>query len=324
MKKEILELLFHAGDFMSGEQISDALGVSRAAVWKHIKAIKEEGGSIEAQTNKGYRLTALPDVLKKEYIDLWTKEDHERIHYLQEIDSTNEYAKKMARDGAPDESVYIAELQTKGKGRLNRGWTAGIGEAIQMSVLLRPGFEPAKAPAITFAAALGVISAIRQVCGLEAKIKWPNDVVFGGKKLCGILTEMSSDMDQVEYIVCGMGLNVNQERFPPEIADKAVSLRMITGRRIDRVRLCAAMIDSVTSYFRKYILHGIDSSFDEYCSNSVIIGKEIRIVGGAETMTGLCEGFSKQGALIVRTAEGIREFLAGEVSVRGMEQYIES
>lgn len=322
MRKRILELLVSAEDFLSGEEISETLHISRAAVWKHIKAIKEEGGVVEAHTKRGYRLISLPDVLKPEYVGFWSEIPRERIHWLHEVDSTNEHAKRMAREGADGGNVYIAELQTRGKGRLRRGWISGPGDSIMMSVLLRPGFAPTEAPAMTFAAALGVVNAVRRVSGVEAKIKWPNDVVYEGKKLCGILTEMSSDMDSVEYIVCGMGLNVNQEWFPEEVADKAASLRMISREKLDRVKLCAAMVDDVFSYCERYVSAGMDAIFDEYCANSVIIGKEIRVLNGKDAVSGICSGFTRQGELMLDVDGVQRTFLAGEVSVRGMEKYI--
>lgn len=322
MRGKILELLVSADDFLSGEQISEQLKISRAAVWKHIKAIKEEGGVIEAHTKRGYRLLALPDMLKPEYVGFWSKTPQESIAWMHEVDSTNEHAKRMAREGAKGGSVYLAELQTRGKGRLSRGWISEEGDSIMMSILLRPGFAPPKAPAVTFAAALGVLSAAHRICGVEAKIKWPNDVVYEGKKLCGILTEMSSDMDRVEYIVCGMGLNVNQSSFPQEIEDKASSLRIISGKKIDRIKLCAAMIDDVFSYCERYVSEGIDAIFDEYCANSVIIGKEIRVLSGDVSVSGVCRGFTKQGALMVDVEGETETFLAGEVSVRGMKEYI--
>lgn len=322
MRKRILKLLVSADDFVSGEQISDELNISRAAVWKHIKAIKEEGGVIEAHTKRGYHLVSLPDVLKPEYVGFWAHTRPERIHWMHEVDSTNEHAKRLAREGAPDGSVYIAELQTKGKGRLERGWISEAGASIMMSVLLRPGFAPPKAPAVTFAAALGVVRAIKRICGADAGIKWPNDVVFEGKKLCGILTEMSTDMDRVEYIVCGMGLNVNQKKFPEEVAEKASSVRLITGKKVDRVKLCAAMIDEVFLCCERYVAEGIDAIFDEYCANSVIIGKEIKVLAGEDSVLGVCSGFTKQGALMLDVGGETKTFLAGEVSVRGMKEYI--
>lgn len=321
MKKEILKLLASSDDFLSGEQISKMVHVSRAAVWKHIKAIKEEGAVIEAHTKKGYRLKELPDLLKPEYVGIWLQNPYEII-WKEELDSTNEQAKRMAREGAVDEGVFVTEKQTKGKGRIHRGWTSERAEAIMMSVLLRPELEPSKAPIITFAAALGVVSAVKRICNVDAKIKWPNDIVYDGKKMCGILTEMSSDMDRVEYIVCGMGLNVNQKKFEEELSDKAVSIRIITGKKIDRVKLSAAMIEDVFSYCGEYIAHGIDAIFDDYCANSVIIGKEIKVFYGNEMIEGICEGFTKHGELILNSNGEIRNFIAGEVSIRGTKGYI--
>ncbi|MEA5002774.1 MAG: biotin--[acetyl-CoA-carboxylase] ligase [Christensenella sp.] len=322
MRKSIIDILFHAEDFVSGEELSEQLGVSRAAVWKHIKEIRAEGGEIEAHTRRGYRLTKLPDLLKPEYVSLYEEMPGVNYVWMDEIDSTNEEAKRAGRDGAPAKSVFIAEHQGRAKGRLGRGWDSQRGTSIEMTVLLRPQFTPEKAPAITFAAALGLLRAVRRVCGVQALIKWPNDIVYEGKKLCGILTEMSSDIDHVEYIVCGMGLNVNQQDFPDEVRKRAVSLRMATGKELNRQQLCAALTNDVFAYCERYINEGIGSVFDEYCENSAIIGKEIRIVCANETLNGVCEGFCEDGAVIVRVGQETRIFRAGEVSVRGMADYI--
>lgn len=322
MREKIVKLLHCAQDFVSGEELSEKLKVSRAAVWKHIKELRAEGGEIEAHTRRGYRLKRLPDLLKPEYVKLYEKLPDVHFVWMEETDSTNEEAKRAARDGAPEKSVFIAEHQTCGKGRLGRGWDSQRGEAVEMSVLLRPRFAPNKAPAITFAAALGLLSAVKRICGVKAQIKWPNDIVYEGKKLCGILTEMSSDMDHVEYIVCGMGLNVNQKDFPDGVKERAISLRMITGERLDRQEISAALIRDVFMYCERYIKEGIGCIFDEYCKNSAIIGKEILILCGSEEMTGVCEGFSEDGSIVVRTEQGLREFCAGEVSIRGAGVYI--
>ncbi len=322
MRETITKLLFQAQDFLSGEELSEKLGVSRAAVWKHIKEMRDEGAEIEAHTRRGYRLIKLPDLLKREYVSLYEEMPGVNYVWLDEIDSTNEEAKRAARDGAPSKSVFIAEHQGRAKGRLGRGWDSQRATSIEMTVLMRPQFSPEKAPAITFAAALGLLCAVRRVCGVNARIKWPNDIVYEGKKLCGILTEMSSDLDHVEYIVCGMGLNVNQQDFPAEVRERAVSLYMTTGGKIDRQRLCAALVNDVFAYCERYIEQGIEAIFNEYCENSAIIGREIRIVCAHETMTGICEGFCEDGAIIVRVGQEKKVFRAGEVSVRGMADYV--
>lgn len=322
MRESIIDVLFRAQDFVSGEELSEQLGVSRAAIWKHIKEIRAEGGEIEAHTRRGYRLQKLPDLLKREYVSLYEEMPGVNYVWMEEVDSTNEQAKRAARSGAPAKSVFIAEHQGSAKGRLGRGWDSQRGAAIEMTILLRPQFAPEKAPAITFAAALGLLCAVRRVCGINALIKWPNDIVYEGKKLCGILTEMAADIDHVEYIVCGMGLNVNQEDFPGDVRKRAVSLRMATGHELSRQRLCAALINDVFAYCGRYTSEGIASVFDEYCENSAIIGKEIRIVCAGGTLTGVCEGFCEDGAVIVRVGQERKTFRAGEVSLRGMADYV--
>lgn len=321
MKTEIVKLLMKKEEYVSGEDLSAELGVSRAAVWKHIKAIQQDGGVIDAVTNKGYKLLKLPDLLKSAYVNAYTKEPR-TIEWYAQTDSTNTTAKNLARGGAVDKTVVVTEYQTAGKGRLGRNWLSKKGEAIMLSCVLRPDISPADAPPITFAVALGVAAAMKQECGIEAKIKWPNDVVYGQKKLCGILTELSGDFDKVEYIVCGMGINVNQTVFEEEVASRAVSLKMLSGKTINRVHLCAKMIDYVFDYCDKYIKEGIQSIKDEYCKKSVIINEEVAVICAEQKICGVCCGFGDAGELLLRTDNGeIKTFHAGEVSVRSAKTY---
>lgn len=322
VRNDILKLLVEREEFISGEDISDKLGISRAAVWKNIKTLKEDGGIVEAQTNKGYKLVALPDLLKPEYLNLYTDKDAKLIAWMESVDSTNTYAKKAAREGAPDGLVVVTENQTGGKGRLGRGWSSNPGEAVTMSFLRRPNIRPEKAPALNLVVALGIAKGIQQVCGIDAGIKWPNDIVYEGKKLCGILLEMSSDMDSIEYVVCGAGTNVNQKAFPKEIRDKATSLRLIKGAAIDRVRLCAAFIDATERYFDVFLSNGIGALLQEYCSRSAILNNEVRVLCGNEEYIGACIGFGENGELIVKHGNEQRVFHAGEVSVRGVNGYV--
>jgi BirA family biotin operon repressor/biotin-[acetyl-CoA-carboxylase] ligase len=321
MRTKIVKALLDADGYVSGEELSKSLGVSRAAVWKHIKALKEEGAVIEAHSRRGYRLLHSPDSLRPEYVKAYGLPNGVCYSWKEDVDSTNDEAKRAARDGAPDRSVFVTEHQTKGKGRLGRGWESHKGEAVEMTVLLRPGFPPAKAPVITFAAALGILRAVRRICHVQAEIKWPNDVVYQGKKLCGILTEMSADLDRVEFLVCGMGLNANQKKFAKEVENRAISLRMITGEKVDRPQLCAAMVEDVLFYCDRYIRKGMDAIFEEYCSHSVVVGKEVKVICGNDTFAGRCEGFSRDGAILVRIGEEQKQFYAGEVSIRGMHDY---
>ncbi len=323
MRSEIVRLLAGCGDeYVSGEEISRQLHISRAAVWKHIHAVKEDGCQVEAQTNRGYRLKQVADLLKPEYVNLYTCKHNADIRWMDACGSTNVVAKRAARDGAPAGSIFIAECQTEGKGRLGRRWSSQKGKAIEMSFLLRPQIAPAHAPAFNFAAALGICAGIRSACGIDLHIKWPNDVVYGSQKVCGILTEMAADMDQVEFIVCGAGINVNQQSFEPEVAQRAVSLRMIAGQPIGRVKLAAALIDAANAYFIRYTEGGIAALMPEYCEKSAVLGQEIEIICANETNHGRCVGFGESGEILVETEQGICSYHAGEVSVRGVNRYV--
>ncbi|MDL2237281.1 biotin--[acetyl-CoA-carboxylase] ligase [Christensenellaceae bacterium OttesenSCG-928-K19] len=321
MKTEILKILLEATEAVSGEEISKQLDVSRAGVWKHIQALKEDGCIIEAQTNRGYKLHALPDLLKPEYVNLYLPEE-ELIIWYQETDSTNTQGKMLAKKKKEEFFVVLAEHQSGGKGRLGRAWVSNPGEAIQMSFVVKPLLPPSKAPALNFAIALGVCEAVQEMCSVDVKIKWPNDVVFGAKKLCGILTEMSADMDKVDYLVSGVGVNVNQQSFAGEIEQRAVSLRMIAGDAVDRVKMCAALIKHVKSMYNCYVEGGMEALMPLYMKRSAILNSEITVSCGEERYTGVCTGFGENGELIIKTQNGERSFLAGEVSVRGMKDYV--
>ncbi len=322
MRSDILKLLLEGRGYISGEQISGSLGISRAAVWKNIKQFKEDGGVVEAQTNRGYRLVSLPDKLKPEYIGCHTQRDVSRLIWLPSVDSTNDEAKRRAREGEPGGAIFVAEEQTGGKGRLGRKWESRPGDSVMLSFLLRPNIRPQQAPAFNIAAALGIVHGIERVCGISAGIKWPNDVVYGGKKLCGILTEMTSDMDAVEFVVCGMGTNVNQADFPEDIAQKATSLRIETGERVDRLKLCAAYIECVEDIFEAYLQNGMEAIMEEYRRRSAILNSEVRVMGLKKEYVGVCRGFDDDGGLIVECDDGRRVFNAGEVSVRGVNGYV--
>lgn len=209
MKQEILNMLQAADGYVSGERISQELGISRAAVWKHIKKFKADGYEIESATNKGYRLISLPDILTEHTIKngLGTKFIGQNVFVYHETDSTNSRAKENF--SVPDGSLFIAEIQNHGKGRLGRSWEAPEGVGIWLSLLLKPRLSPTEVSQITLIAGLAVCRAI----GNNAKIKWPNDIVIGSKKICGILTEMSAEINMVNFVVCGIGINVNTRRL---------------------------------------------------------------------------------------------------------------
>ncbi len=322
MKSEIVRLLFSCEDFISGEEISKKLNITRAAVWKHIKALKEDGCIIEAHTNKGYSLKETPDLLKPEYINKYLTNKDVCVKWKNETDSTNTLAKNAARKGEGSYTVYTAEHQTAGKGRIGRVWTSSFGEAIQFSIIFRPNIAPSQAPAINFAAALGVCSGIKIAYKQDLRIKWPNDVVYGSKKVCGILTEMSADMDRVEFIVCGVGINANQQSFPSDISDRATSIRQIVGEKIDRVRLAGIIIDEIVKYLDLYEKYGLEHILPQYIEHSAVIGKEITIKCPNEEIIGVCTGFGRNGEIEVTTDTGKAYYHAGDVSLRGVDGYV--
>lgn len=322
MRQQIIKFLLSQEEYQSGEALSAQLGISRAAVWKHIKALREEGAEIDAHTNKGYRLIRLPDLLKPEYIGAYLDDYRVPMRWFEEVGSTNDYGKKWAQEGAEDGSVVVAEHQTMGKGRLNRSWESVPHGSVEMSIVLRPKIPPQQAAGINFAVALGVAAAIEKGYGVSTKIKWPNDITYQNKKICGILTEMSADMDHIEYAVSGAGVNANQETFHGELKEKATSIRIITGKSVNRAQLCAMEIQEILRYYKKYIVSGMSSIIQEYKEKSAVLGKQINVIAGAETYCGFCKGFAEDGTLLVEVDGELRRLLAGEVSIRGMNDYV--
>ncbi len=320
MREKIISLLLHQEGYLSGEELSAILGISRAAIWKHIHAIRADGGVIEAHTNRGYRLTQLPNLLKPEYVHAYAPNTLP-IHWQAETGSTNDDAKHAARQGAA-ECCFVAENQTGGRGRMGNTWASVPEQAVQMSLLLRPNFPPRNAPAVTFAISLGVCAAIESFCNVAARIKWPNDVVYQGKKLCGILTEMSADIDRVEYIVCGAGTNVNQTTFPGEIEHRATSLSQIVGKKLNRVEFFAVLLEKTHSYYLRYCSQGFAGIAEEYQQKSAVIGQQVVLHGTSDTEAGLCTGFDDTGAILVQTAQGTKAYFAGEVSLRTEKGYV--
>lgn len=230
----LLDLLAAAGeDWVSGEAISTQLGISRAAVWKQVEALRAGGYAVEAAPRRGYRLAARPDRLSVLEIEagLRTERFGRPVEAHEVIGSTNERAKELARQGAPEGLLVTAEQQTAGKGRLGRPWQTPAGRALALSLLLRPLIPPTLAPRLTLVAAVAVAEAVRAETGLPVGIKWPNDLQIAGRKLCGILTEMEAEIEQVRFVVLGIGLNVNQTlaEFPPELRETATSLRLALG-----------------------------------------------------------------------------------------------
>ena len=326
MKAEILRMLRESTGFVSGQQICDTFGVSRTAVWKVIKQLQEEGYQIEAVRNKGYHITNYPDIVSKEEIKsyLKTRWAGQNLLYYSETDSTNTRAKRLGEDGAPHGTLAVAEQQNAGKGRRGRVWTSPPGTSIYMSILLRPKFGPDKAPMLTLVMACAVARALKEHEDILPKIKWPNDLVLNKKKICGILTEMSAEVDYINHVVIGVGINVNISSFPEELAGKATSLCLECGEQFRRAPLIAKVAEEFERCYEKFEMAGDLSPFlEEYNDILVNRDREVSIVEAGCERSGRALGINNVGELLVEYPDGtVEAVFSGEVSVRGIYGYV--
>lgn len=244
---------------------------------------------------------------------------HAVSHYEHTLTSTNLVLKDMARQGAPHGSLCLCECQTAGRGRLDRQWSSPEGQGVWLSVLLRPALKPEDAPLITFACALAMTKAVRQVTGLDARIKWPNDLVLNGKKLCGILLEMGFDA-QGMYVVAGTGLNIRRGAYPPELADRAISIEECADIP-DRSAIIAAYLKALEDALSALEQDGFAGIAEDFRRDCITLGSQVHVIG-AEDFAGVAEDIDETGALLVRTDGELRRVLAGDVSVRGVMGYV--
>lgn len=325
MKNKIIELLLNEEyEFISGEELAKILGISRAGVWKHIKSLKEEGYNIESVNKKGYRLVEKPnDILTYQNIahQLDTKYIGNNIIHFNTIDSTNDYAKKIA-NGEKDGAIVISEEQTKGKGRLGRNWDSKANEGIWMSIILKPNMIPYKAPFITLIAGASIVRVLNNL-NVKATIKWPNDIILNNKKICGILTELSSEIERINYIVLGIGINVKTMEFSQEICNIATSLYK-EGYIISRVDLVRNILEEFEKLYDDYIENDSKVNTLNICREySAIIGKEIYIINGEDKEMVTCLDINSNGNLLIKNSKDeIREIMSGEVSIRGVKGYV--
>ena len=326
MKSEILRLLKENDAYISGQQLCEHFHVSRTAVWKVIEQLKKEGYQIEAVRNKGYRLIDSPDVMSRAEIEslMNTTWAGKKVVYYDETDSTNNQAKAYGEKGEAHGTLFVADMQAAGKGRRGRVWVSPAGSSIYMTILLHPDVLPTKAPQLTLVMAMAVAEGIRKVTGLETKIKWPNDIIVHGRKVCGILTEMSTEIDYINYVVIGDGINVNQETFPEEIRDTATSLKIETGSSVRRSVLIATIMECFEQFYEVFMTTEDLSGLQErYNAMLVNLGREVRVLEPGNEYEAHALGINRTGELIVRTVDGQeKEIYAGEVSVRGVYGYV--
>lgn len=325
-KTKILKILRNTDGYLSGQELCEQLGISRTAVWKYMKQLKEEGYEIQSVQNKGYCLMEVPDVLGESEIKsrMETQWVGQRVYFYEEIDSTNTQAKRLAEEDAPSGTLVVSDCQVKGKGRRGRVWTSPKGEAIYMTILLRPQIRPDRASMVTLVMGLSVVQAIRNVLGLETSIKWPNDVVLNRKKLVGTLTEMSAQMDYIEYLVIGTGINANMTAFSEELKDKATSLRMEMGRPVNRAALIA---ESMKCFEKNYEIfektQDLSGLMEDYQAVLANLNQPVRVLEPGHEYSGIARGINEKGELLVEREDGtVTAVYSGEVSVRGLYSYV--
>lgn len=311
--------------YVSGQEMSERLGVSRTAVWKVIHQLSRAGYEIQAVQNRGYLLTEVPDVISESELRSLrkTKWIGERICCFDEVDSTNTRAGQLAEEGAPHGTLVVADRQSSGRGRRGRSWCSPSQTGIFMSLLLRPQIEPANASMLTLLIALAVAKGIEKNTELTVQIKWPNDIVINGKKVCGILTEMNAQMDYVNHILIGVGINVHNTEFPDEIAHMATSIYLESGRHVQRAELIEAIWEEFEDYYENFLetqnLNSVLKEYDQYLVNR---GKKVCVLDPQGNYEGVADGITERGELLVETAEGQRKVSSGEVSVRGIYGYV--
>ncbi len=314
--------LFRAeeGKVFSGEELGNALKVSRTAVWKHVNKLRARGYGIESVPARGYRFLTAPDTLTATELStgLRTGRIGRRIVSADETDSTNLLAFRLAEKGAEDGVVVIADSQTGGRGRLGRRWESPGGVNLYCSVILRPAMPPVRAPQLTFLSAVAVARAVESVTPLCPRIKWPNDILVNGLKIAGLLNEMSSETDTIHFVVLGIGVNLNmkKEQFPEGLRYPASSLMLESGACVNRVEFTRALLTALDTLYEDYLEHGFASARNEWLRRSMVQGRRVRVSSGDEATEGIVGGIDDDGALLLQRGDGVSErVLAGDVTI---------
>ncbi|ODU23422.1 MAG: biotin--[acetyl-CoA-carboxylase] ligase [Verrucomicrobia bacterium SCN 57-15] len=320
---QILYALRNAGDeHVSGADLAEKLGISRAAVWARIEDLRKLGYDIHASPHGGYTLRFAPDLLNGDDLMAMVGPDSiigRDIRVFEQTTSTNDLIDKLGRDGVKEGVVIFAESQSKGRGRLGRNWVSPKGKGLWFSILLRPPFPPQAATRITVCAATAVSRAIRNKTNLPAEIKWPNDILIRGKKVCGILTELSAELEKIKYIVLGIGLDVNftSSDFSPELTPIATSLKIESGQEIARAELAAEILSQFNHDYQQVLSGNFETVADEWEHHCCTIGRQVEISTGDRRFEGRAESLDAEGALIVRTQHGhLERIIGGDVSLK--------
>jgi BirA family transcriptional regulator, biotin operon repressor / biotin---[acetyl-CoA-carboxylase] ligase len=319
MREKILRILKQGGP-VSGEQLGKQLGISRTAVWKHVRELRARGYQIESSTNRGYSLIKSSDLILPEEIadDLPTKFIGKRIVHYDEVTSTQDIAHELAKKGAEEGTAVVAEMQTKGKGRKGKTWVSPQRGGIYVSIVLRPNLRPVHVVQIPLVVGVALARAIKDILPLNPKIKWPNDIFIGNKKVAGILTEMNSELDKVNYVIPGIGINVNTEisNLPDLVKDTATSLSFECGREVSRIAVIKRFFVELETVYEKFLALGFSSIRDEWKSLTNTLGCRVKVFDDRMEITGEAFDLDRDGFLLIKKDDGtIETIVGGEVSL---------
>ncbi len=325
MKAEILALLRESDDYISGQELCRRFGVTRSAVWKAVGQLKKEGYEIEAVQNRGYKLVKAEvygeSELRSRIRTVWAGSE---LHFYRITGSTNLLAKQAGEEDTPHGALFVADEQTAGRGRRGRSWQSPPGANIYFTILLRPDFAPDQASMLTLVMAHSVACAIHRLTGLEPSIKWPNDVLLKGKKVCGILTEMSVEREYIHYVVCGVGINVVSQDFPEGIREHATSVEEVYGQAVSKGALLQYVMEDFERDYDAFVAAGdLTPLLESYNGMLVNRDRRVRVLDPKGEWEGIARGINAGGELLVEDIEGgIQNIFAGEVSVRGIYGYV--
>ena len=303
---------------ISGARIAREIGVSRSTVWRLVGRLRELGVKAKGRPATGYFLEQVPDILMPDMLKQRVKGGlfGKRIHHFFKTDSTNRVALELGQAGEPEGAVVLAEEQTAGRGRAGRAWASERAAGIYVTLLLRPKLAPVQAPLLTMMAGLSTRAAVEAVTGLNVDLKWPNDLLIRGKKAGGILTEMHAEPSQIRFVIVGVGLNVNQEKFAGELAERATSLRIETGKFHSRMELLVRLLREFEADYNRFLREGLASVVARFESaSSYVRGKRVRVSNGVESYTGTTAGLGPEGLLQVEREDGrLMTVIAGDVA----------
>lgn len=318
---EILALFrSRPGMTVSGAELSKLLKVSRTAIWKHVHALKEMGYLIQAEPSRGYRLLATPDLLIPQEISagLTAQRIGRQLFCYREVDSTNRLAYQLAEEGALEGTTVVADSQSHGKGRLGRTWVSPPGVNLYCSIILRPPIQPTAASQLTFLSVVALARTIEQVTTLQPRIKWPNDVLVAERKVAGLLNELSAETDRVNFLILGIGVNLNMrpDEFPPDLRQPATSLAIETGCPILRSAFARTLLEELDKLYGTFLDDGYEPIREEWLRRSAMEGQTVLVTNPGYELTGVVKGIDEYGALLVQKDDGeYEQILAGDVQL---------